>query len=118
MVFPHGVLGYLIDLARPPWGWSTGFRATPRTWGLSPKFRQYPDLVLVKRDLLFNETEPNEAREYNEKVLRTPEGNCKSAVWEDNSTLINLANVPELRAYCIPAPGKSSIKDTLDKRCT
>ena len=108
----------MIDLARPPCGWSTGFRATPLTWGLSPKFRQYPDLVFVKSALFFNETEPNDAIEYNEKVFRTPEGSWSKAVWEANSTFISRANVPELRAYWIPAPGNNSIKETLDKRCT
>ena len=45
---PHGVRGYLIDFVRPPWGWSTGFIATPRTQGLSPCLRQKPDFVFDK----------------------------------------------------------------------
>ena len=47
MVLPHGVLGCLIALVRPPCGWSTGFIATPLTHGLKPLLRQKPDLVFL-----------------------------------------------------------------------
>lgn len=47
VVLPQGVRGYLTALVRPPWGWSTGFIATPRTIGLTPNFLQKPDLVLL-----------------------------------------------------------------------
>lgn len=47
VVFPHGVLGYFIALVLPPWGWSTGFIATPLTFDLNPFCRQKPDLVLL-----------------------------------------------------------------------
>lgn len=46
VVFPQGVRGYLIDFVRPPWGWSIGFRATPRTIDFLPKDFQNPHLVL------------------------------------------------------------------------
>lgn len=108
----------MIDLARPPWGWSTGLRATPRTCGLRPNFLQKPDLVLVVWFLIRKETGPSEAKEYTEKVFLTPEGNCKSAVWEWTSVLINFAKVPELRAYWIPEPGYNSMREILDSRCT
>jgi len=38
--FPQGVRGHLIVFVRPPWGWSTGFIATPRTIDFTPKLLQ------------------------------------------------------------------------------
>lgn len=99
VVLPQGVRGHLIDLVRPPCGWSTGFRATPRTWGFKPKLRQKPDFVFANKDLVFNETAPKDANEYKENVLRTPDGSCNSAVCELKSIFIRRAKVPELRAY-------------------
>lgn len=107
-----------MDLARPPWGWSTGFLATPLTWGLSPNLRQKPDLVLVVCFLVFKETAPKEAKEYTEKVFLTPDGSWSNAVCEFTSVLINLANVPELRAYWIPEPGYNSISEIFDSLST
>jgi hypothetical protein len=41
---PQGVRSGELDLVRPPWGWSTGFFATPRTVGLNPFFIFRPAL--------------------------------------------------------------------------
>ena len=107
-----------MDFARPPWGWSTGFRATPRTCGFNPKLRQYPDFVLVTNRLFFKATAPSDANAYTENVFLTPEGNCNNAVWSCMSNLINLADVPALRTYWIPRWGYSSSRETFDKRFT
>ena len=45
VVLPQGVRGYFMDLVLPPCGWSTGLRATPRTFGFSPNVRQNPLFV-------------------------------------------------------------------------
>ena len=74
VVFPHGVLGYLIDLVRPPWGWSTGFLATPLTFDLNPIDLQYPDFVLLNCLLTFSAEGPIKTNEYTEKDLVAPEG--------------------------------------------
>ena len=39
-------------------------------------------------------------------------------MWELKSNLTKRAKVPELRAYCIPAPGNNSINDTFDNLFT
>src|SRR3989304_2617734 len=47
--FPHGVQGCLppeVFPSPPPRGWSTGFIATPRTWGLLPSHRDFPALPI------------------------------------------------------------------------
>lgn len=58
VVLPQGVLGYLIDLVLPPWGWSTGFIATPRTLGFSPYERQNPLFVFIKFRFSFSAERP------------------------------------------------------------
>ena len=63
VVLPHGVRGYLTDFVRPPWGWSTGFIATPLTRGLFPKVLQYPALPLKHLEFSKIETLSNIAIE-------------------------------------------------------
>src|SRR5699024_728994 len=44
---PQGVTGCRPPLVRPsppPWGWSIGFMTTPRTLGLTPRWRIRPAL--------------------------------------------------------------------------
>lgn len=113
VVFPQGVRGYLIALVRPPWGWSTGFRATPLTLGLRPKDLQKPLLVLANFLFNFSAAGPSAVKPYTEKNFRTPEGSLTKATCFDLSNFIILADEPALRAYWTPAPGRSSRFETL-----
>lgn len=49
---------------------------------------------------------------YMEKNFRTPEGNFTNAKWVERSSLIILAEVPELMAYWTPRPGHNSTLDS------
>ena len=105
---PQGVLGYLIAFVRPPWGWSTGFRATPRTIGLRPNERQKPLLVFVSFRLTFNAEGPGSTKLCIEKNFLTPEGRRTRAECEDLSTETTRAEQPALRTYWTPCPGTVS----------
>ena len=102
---PQGVLGYLIDFVRPPWGWSTGLRATPRTIGLTPNERQNPLFVFFNLRFIFRADGPGSTRPCTEKNFLTPDGNLTSAEWLVWSKEITRAEHPALRTYWIPRPG-------------
>lgn len=108
VVFPQGVRGYLIDLVRPPCGWSTGFFATPRTFALKPKQRKKPLWRL--RIFFFNDNEegPDRPIPYIENCFLTPEGNRISAVCRTKLIVSIFAYDPALRAYWIPRFGINS----------
>ena len=59
----------------PPWGWSTGFIATPRTLGRLPSQRDLPALPKVVRIKNSLETIPIVAKQFIDKVLYSPELN-------------------------------------------
>lgn len=64
-----------MALVLPPWGWSIGFIATPRTTDLKPKLTRYPALAFLKRFLAGSATRPWDPIECTEKIFLTPEGN-------------------------------------------
>ena len=99
VVSPQGVRGYLIAFVLPPWGWSTGLRATPRTIGFKPNERQKPLRVFVSFLLTFNAEGPGRAKLCIEKNFRTPEGRRTRAEWVDLSTETTRAEQPALRTY-------------------
>ena len=109
VVFPHGVLGYLIDLVRPPWGWSTGLRATPLTLGFRPYERQNPLLVFNSLRFSLRAQGPKIASECIEKNFRTPDGKRTKATYVTLSNFMTLAEQPALRTYWTPEPGFNSM---------
>lgn len=72
---PQGVVGCWPLLDLPPWGWSTGFFAIPRTTGLKPQLRTIPALGILKSKLLILETTPKEAKQSPFNHILQPEGN-------------------------------------------
>ena len=108
VVNPHGVLGYLIALVRPPWGWSTGFLATPLDLGATPDLRLEEAEVILIFLVEGNADLPREPIENIETIFLTPEGSLTNDRLVLGSILRILADEPGLVAIDIPFPGCSS----------
>src|SRR3990170_4023802 len=79
---PHGVTGWRPPEVRPsppPWGWSTGFMATPRTTGFLPFQRERPALPIEMLELSGLETAPTVARQSAGTMRVSPEFSLRIA---------------------------------------
>lgn len=84
---PQGVVGCcpLFDL--PPWGWSTGFLAIPRTTGLKPMCLTKPAFFMYTSDCPELDTTPRETRQFSLSHMFQPERNFKRT---SESTFFNM----------------------------
>jgi len=94
----------LLRPSPPPWGWSTGFIATPLTVGLRPNHRLCPAFLSFRSLWLGLETMPIVARHRESIFCTTPEGSCTTVMVEDGSFRI-FALVPAARTNFPPWPG-------------
>ena len=108
VVVPQGVRGYLIAFVLPPWGWSTGFIATPLTIDLKPKRFLKPAFVFRIKRFSKHALLPGRARLKMDTILRTPEGRYTIEVYLTRSRFVTFPHDPALRAYWTPFPGQSS----------
>ena len=115
--FPQGETEGLPPFVRPsppPWGWSTGFIATPRTKGRLPNHRLCTAFLSLRAPWLGLETLPIVARHRESMSFSTPEGgrtSLRESVGGAGSFII-LAKVPAARAGFAPWPGWHSISCT------
>jgi hypothetical protein len=112
---PHGVWDtlpkdplLLLRPSPPPWGWSTGFIATPLTVGLRPNHRLCPAFLSFRSLWLGFETMPIVARHLESIFFTTPEGSCTTVMVGDGSFRI-FALVPAARTILPPWPGFNSM---------
>lgn len=108
---PHGVkepLPWLPPLllrpSPPPWGWSTGFIATPRTTGLLPNHRLCPAFLSFLAPWPGFETVPIVARHLVSISFWTPEG-ILTKTYLDVGSFSSFADVPAARTSFPPWPG-------------
>ena len=93
--FPQGVTEVRppeVLPSPPPWGWSTGFIATPRTLGLLLSHLDLPALPKVVNENNSLETIPIVAKQLTESNLCSPELNFNLPYFEVFS--INWEKVP------------------------
>lgn len=94
-----------MALVLPPWGWSTGFLATPLDLGA------WPDFKFIEAEVTFifldngNADLPNEPIENIEITFLTPEGRRIKDKLVLGSIFRILAEDPGLHAIDIPLPG-------------
>src|SRR3954454_6418114 len=91
----------------PPWGWSTGFMATPRTVGRLPFHRMRPALPQLMFDCSALPTSPTVARQRTSTLRISPDGMRSCAKRPSRATSWTL--VPAERAIFAPPPGRSSM---------
>src|ERR1700712_3536557 len=75
--WPHGLTGWRppeVLPSPPPWGWSIGFMATPRTVGRTPFQRIRPALPQLMLDCSALPTSPTLARQRTSTLRISPEG--------------------------------------------
>src|SRR4030043_2483762 len=75
---PHGVTGFLPELlffpSPPPWGWSIGFIAVPRTPGLTPSHLFLPAFPSRIISCVVFPIWPIHALQFSPTSLPSPEG--------------------------------------------
>src|SRR6056297_3011440 len=79
---PQGVTGWRPPEVRPsppPWGWSIGFIATPRTAGLRPSQRLRPALPRLMLALSGFETAPTVAMHSARTIRVSPDDSLRIA---------------------------------------
>src|SRR5436305_13484578 len=106
---PHGVVGWRPpeDLpSPPPNGWSTGFMATPRTWGRLRSHRARPALPRETSSGSGLPTSPTAARHVASTSRISPEGSRSVAYRPSLAT--SCTELPADRPILAPAPGFSS----------
>ena len=108
VVLPQGVRGYFIALVRPPWGWSTGFLATPLDRGALPYIKLDLALVLFTLKESCRDDLPKEPTEKMEITFLTPEGNLTKDKPVLGSIFISFEEVPGLRDNFEPKLGWTS----------
>src|SRR5690606_16613484 len=73
---PQGVTGPGLPMGAlpspPPWGWSTGFMATPRVWGRRPSHRMRPALPMTMFSCSGLPTWPTVARHSTRTLRNSP----------------------------------------------
>jgi hypothetical protein len=92
----------------PPWGWSTGFIATPRTTGLRPSHLLWPAFLSLRSPWVGLETVPTVALHRESINFLTPEGSWIKQYCDVGSFKI-FALVPAARTSFPPCPGFSSM---------
>jgi hypothetical protein len=99
--FPQGVLKGVFALARPPFGWSVGFFAIPRTLYLNPLCIEYDALltwfILVNREL--NDFDNFENCENIEITFKLPEGNLINIASNATFSFNTVEKLFQLREY-------------------
>src|SRR6185503_6562016 len=108
--WPQGVTGFRppeVLPSPPPCGWSTGFIATPRTFGRSPFQRDLPALPNETFSCSMFPTWPTVALQTKGTRRTSPEGMRNCAYSPSFAT--NCANVPAERAIWPPLPGRNSM---------
>jgi len=110
--FPHGVLEHLPWLpllllfpSPPPWGWSTGFIATPLTTGLRPSHRLWPAFLSFLAPCSGFDTVPIVALHRVSINLSLPEGNLTKQYLDAFGSFKIFADVPAARTSFPPWPG-------------
>src|SRR5438552_3910626 len=104
--WPHGETGWRPpdDLpSPPPSGWSTGFMATPRVWGRTPRQRLRPALPSETSSASALPTSPTVARQSMVTRRISVLGRRSVAKYPSLATSCTLAPAP--RASLQPAPG-------------
>src|SRR6185312_7777466 len=107
---PHGETGWRppeVLPSPPPYGWSTGFMATPRTVGRTPFQRIRPALPQLMLDCSALPTSPIVARQRTSTLRISPEGRRSWAYGPSLAT--RRTEAPAERAILAPPPGFSSI---------
>src|SRR6476619_176040 len=97
---PHGLTGGRppeVLPSPPPWGWSTGFMATPRTVGRLPFHRIRPALPQLMLDCSALPTAPTVARQRTSTYLISPDG------------MRSCARLPSRATSCTDAPADLAI---------
>src|SRR3989338_5322206 len=78
VTLPHMVFGLRVPLgclpSPPPYGWSTGFIAVPRTVGRIPSQRERPALPILRCLYSSFETAPTDAHAFSETLRISPDG--------------------------------------------
>src|SRR5271157_1366239 len=82
VTLPHMVFGFLVPRgwlpSPPPYGWSTGFIALPRTVGRMPSHRERPALPMVTRFHSAFETCPSDASPSHRTRRTSPDESFRS----------------------------------------
>src|SRR5471032_1649145 len=97
--WPHGVTGWRppdVLPSPPPCGWSTGFMATPRTVGRTPRQRLAPALPSERRLCSEFETSPSVARHSASTLRISPERRRRVTYTPSRAT--SCADAPAERA--------------------
>src|SRR5215510_14200063 len=100
---PHGDTGWRppeVLPSPPPWGWSTGFMATPRVWGRTPFHRLRPALPILTSSCSELPTSPTVARQSIDTRRISVEGRRRVAYSPSLATSCTLE--PALRAILPP----------------
>lgn len=108
VVNPHGVRGYLIALVLPPWGWSTGFFATPRDLGAIPLTRGVRAEVILIFFRFGSEDLPKDPIAKIDIIFLTPEGSFTRDKLVLGSSFRILLAEPGLLDSVVPRPGCTS----------
>src|ERR1700753_2725424 len=90
----------------PPWGWSTGFMATPRVWGRTPFQRFRPALPILMSSCSELPTSPMVARQSLDNRRISVDGRRRVA--KPPSLATSWIEDPAERAILPPPPGCSS----------
>jgi hypothetical protein len=113
-ILPHGVNSGELVLVRPPWGWSTGFIATPLTDGLFPHKTLRPAFPITCLLLKILEDLPKVTMQLDVIVIFLDEGNRILEIFFSESFDKSMQYVPADRAYLPPELGWSSKLKKID----
>jgi hypothetical protein len=80
----------LFVFVLPPFGWSTGFIATPLTLGLKPTFLKKPALPKIENFFSILALRPKKTKELSGTIFLSPEGSQTSTTLKSLKYLLIL----------------------------